>query len=59
MSGPQAETHVVAGGRYYCVTIAKLEALMREAGFRKVITLTDRFFQPLIVGLKTGGAPHA
>lgn len=46
-------THVIRGGRYYCVSISKLETLMKEAGFKTVITLKERFFQPLLIGLKT------
>lgn len=48
----KAATHVMRGGRYYCVTIAKLEQLLKEAGFHQVITLRDRFFQPVLVGIK-------
>ena len=48
----KVEIQVLRGGRYYCVTISALENLMRQAGFQKVITLKDRFFQPLILGLK-------
>jgi SAM-dependent methyltransferase len=47
-----AQTHVVRGGRYYCVTIETLERLFRQAGFIEVRTLKERFFQPLIVTLK-------
>lgn len=47
-----AVTHVMRGGRYYCVTIERLEELLRQAGFRQVVTLRDRFFQPAIVGSK-------
>ncbi len=50
--GPVATTHVIRGGRYYCVSIATLENLLVRAGFQRVTTLRDRFFQPLIVGLK-------
>jgi hypothetical protein len=46
------ETQAIRGGRYYCVTIPTLEKLMGEAGFKKVVTLRDRFFQPLILGMK-------
>jgi SAM-dependent methyltransferase len=42
----------IRGGRYYCVSIQKLEALFEEAGFEHVTTLRDRFFQPLIVARK-------
>ena len=48
----QAETQVIHGGRYYCVSIPTLENLMREAGYKNVVTLRDRFFQPLIIGAK-------
>jgi SAM-dependent methyltransferase len=46
------ETQVMRGGRYYCVTLPTLEKLMRRAGFKKVITLEERFFQPLMIGMK-------
>jgi SAM-dependent methyltransferase len=49
---PVAKTNVIRGGRYYCVSITTLERLMTKAGFRKVITLRERYFQPLILGLK-------
>ena len=47
-----ARTRVIRGGRYYCVTIANLEALMAQAGFTQVTTLRDRFFQPVLIGRK-------
>jgi SAM-dependent methyltransferase len=47
-----AQTHVIRGGRYYCVTTETLEQLYRQAGFVEVRTLQDRFYQPLIVALK-------
>jgi hypothetical protein len=47
-----ARTTVIRGGRYYCVTIPTVEKLMTEAGFVKIQTLLDRFFQPVIVGIK-------
>jgi SAM-dependent methyltransferase len=47
-----AQTHVIRGGRYYCISISKLERLMREAGFKTVITLKEGFYQPLLIGLK-------
>lgn len=50
---PVVQTHVIRGGRYYCVSLAKLESLMKDAGFKAVITLKDRFYQPLLMGLKT------
>ena len=48
----EAVTHVARGGRYYCVTLDKLEQLLKEAGFQQVTTLRDRFFQPVLVGIK-------
>lgn len=50
---PTATTQVIRGGRYYCVSIGKLEALLREAGFKTVITLKELFYQPLLIGLKS------
>lgn len=50
---PVVKTHVIHGGRYYCVSISILKELMEQAGFKDVITLKDRFFQPLLIGLKT------
>jgi len=50
--GSQAAAHILHGGRYYCVGIATLENLFVKAGFRKVKTLMDRFFQPLMVAVK-------
>ncbi len=50
---PTATTHVIRGGRYYCVSIAALERLLKEAGFSRAVTLRDdRFHQPLLLGLK-------
>ena len=49
---PTATTHVIRGGRYYCVTIATLEELLKQAGFQEVVTLRDRYYQPLILGIK-------
>jgi SAM-dependent methyltransferase len=48
----EAVTHVARGGRYYCVTLDRLEQLLMEAGFRQTLTLRERFFQPVLVGLK-------
>jgi SAM-dependent methyltransferase len=47
-----ARTHVIRGGRYFCVTTSTLEKLFRQAGFREVHTFKDRYFQPLIVAKK-------
>lgn len=49
---PVAKTNVIRGGRYYCVSIPSLERLMKEAGFKRVIALRERYFQPLLAGLK-------
>lgn len=49
---PTAQTRVIRGGRCYCVTTAKLLKLLTQAGFSEVKMLRDRFFQPLIVGVK-------
>ena len=48
----EVRTHVVRGGRYYCVSISKLELLMQSAGFKTIVVLKDRFYQPLLIGLK-------
>ena len=48
----EAATHVARGGRYYWVPIAKLEQLLKTAGFQHVLTLRERFFQPVLVGMK-------
>ena len=47
-----AQTQVLRGGKYYCVEIPTLEMLFKEAGFREVTTLRDRFFQPLLIAKK-------
>ena len=49
---PLANTHVIKGGRYYCISTDRLEHLLARVGFEKVVTLHDRFFQPLILGVK-------
>jgi SAM-dependent methyltransferase len=46
------EVKVFRGGRYYCVSIDRLERLFLEAGFSKAFTLRNRFYQPLIVAVK-------
>ena len=42
-----------SGGRYYCIEIDELEYLLIQAGFEKAITIRDRYFQPLLLGIKT------
>ena len=32
--------------------LGKLEQLLKAAGFQQVLTLRERFFQPVLVGLK-------
>lgn len=49
---PTAQTRVIRGGRCYCVSIAELEKLLAQAGFGEVRALRDRFFQPLVIGVK-------
>jgi SAM-dependent methyltransferase len=49
---PDAKTQVIRGGRYYCVTLARLETLLHEAGFGQVTILRERFYQPLLIGTK-------
>ena len=48
-----ATTHTIGGGRYFCVTISRLEHLLRQAGFNNVVTLRERYYQPLLLGLKS------
>lgn len=50
---PEAQTKIIRGGQYYCVQTDTLEKIFIEAGFQKATTLRDRFFQPLIVAIKT------
>lgn len=47
-----ANTHVIRGGRYYCVSVEKLEELLKQAGFAHVAVLRERYYQPLLVGRK-------
>jgi SAM-dependent methyltransferase len=47
-----AKTQIIRGGRYYCVSVKALEKLLKEAGFKRVVTIKDRFFQPLLLGIK-------
>ncbi len=48
----EAVTHVIRGARYYCVTVDRLEQLLKQAGFKQVNILRERFFQPVLVGIK-------
>jgi SAM-dependent methyltransferase len=49
--GDECETRVMRT-YYYAVTIAQLMRLMTQAGFQDVQRIDDRFFQPVIVGMK-------
>lgn len=51
-NGNGALETIAMRSRYYCITTDKLEGLMREAGFTSVQTLKDKFYQPVILGLK-------
>jgi SAM-dependent methyltransferase len=51
-STSKVRTHVMRC-KYYAVSIAKLLALMRRAGFSRVRRIDDAFFQPVLVGTKT------
>ena len=48
-----AETPVVREfhSRYYAVTLATLENLLRETGFGLVVRRDEHFFQPLLVAI--------
>jgi SAM-dependent methyltransferase len=50
--GNDAPETIVMRSRYYCITTDRLESLMLEAGFTDVQTLKERFYQPVVVGLK-------
>lgn len=43
--------------RYYAVTLAKLEQLLRGEGFQLVERRDEHFFQPLLVAQVSGGPP--
>ncbi len=46
-------THIIRGGRYYCVTISALERLLKLAGFQQVAIVHEKYHQPILVGLKS------
>lgn len=50
--GSSAQTRIIRGGRYYWITLDRLENLFKQTGFTEVQILRDRFFQPLIIGRK-------
>jgi SAM-dependent methyltransferase len=45
---------IASKARYYAVPITTLCSLLEEAGFTNVERIDDRFFQPVLVGRKTG-----
>ncbi len=49
------ETRVLQS-RYYAVSIARLQELMREAGFARVERRDRAFFQPLVLGVRNDAA---
>lgn len=51
--GPECVAHVMRS-KYYAVPVTRVVQLMTEAGFRAVRRIDDRFFQPLVVGFKSG-----
>lgn len=52
-SGAGAPTaRAVRGGRYFCVSLDRLQTLMADAGFGEVIRRHEAYFQPLIIGVR-------
>lgn len=49
------QTHILRS-RYYALSVTKLSALMREAGFQAVRQIEGDFYQPLLVGTKPAAA---
>jgi hypothetical protein len=49
--GDECETRV-RRTHYYAVAIDELMQLMAQAGFPHMMRIDDRFFQPVIVGMK-------
>ncbi|MEA5078269.1 MAG: class I SAM-dependent methyltransferase [Anaerolineaceae bacterium] len=47
-----AQTHIIRGGKYYCIELPTLHGLLMRAGFTQVTILTEEFFQPLLVAKK-------
>jgi SAM-dependent methyltransferase len=43
-------TRAIRGGRYFCISLDRLQALMVKAGFEHVKQLAAAYFQPLIIG---------
>jgi hypothetical protein len=46
-------THAIRGGCYFCVTIAAFERLLKEAGFKLVAIVREKYHQPILVGMKS------
>lgn len=43
-------TRAIRGGRYFCISLDRLQALLAKAGFEQVRQLDSAYFQPLIIG---------
>jgi hypothetical protein len=43
-------TRAIRGGRYFCISLDRLQALLVKAGFEQVRQLDSAYFQPLIIG---------
>lgn len=52
LDGKDLKATAVRGGKYYCIEMDELEHLFLQAGFQKVITIRDRYFQPLLLAQK-------
>lgn len=42
----------IRGGRYFCISLDRIQSLMAEAGFEQVTRLDEAYFQPLLVGVR-------
>ena len=52
LEGKDLKATAVRAGKYYCIEMDELEHLFLQAGFQKVITNRDRYFQPLLLAQK-------
>jgi len=52
IAGKDLKVTTVRGGKYYCIEPDELEHLFLQAGFQKVITIRERYFQPLLLAKK-------
>jgi len=50
--GKELKTNVARGGKYFCIETDELEHLFLQAGFQKVVTIRERYFQPLLIAKK-------